>query len=343
MPSLLLDLDNSFKGKVDDRNEHYNDSQDHWDKSILVSNWVRARDLKWPFHYLLLWLMLFVCTSKREILQNRNDTHHTGSIYFLPILCYYLLNMFEVSRDFYPGSPEDYVSARSPHNPTAYRDEMCVSVIVNHLEVPEAHLQAVRAAVRAVVEPYNEVVDTLEEKITKDGLTGILNHSAFFASVTKSVAPRDRWEDRLTTNFLVLLDGDGFSLLNELLGHHGGNAVIQETARTLGECTRATDKVGRLGGDEFAVLIAGISRDDLAGAISHINGGVSQIRVGAMKDPLTVSIGIVELPQGSSQKDVDDAYKNADLALYHSKKTGRDRATLINPHEQDIFETIETN
>jgi diguanylate cyclase (GGDEF)-like protein len=249
----------------------------------------------------------------------------------------------------YFGGDEDFVSADSQYSPLDYKTELGVHIVADRSGLPKDQVELVSAMARAAIAPYRQSIDTLEqhnselaEIVSKDGLTGILNRNSFFASVSESVASKNRWEDKLTTNFLVLLDGDGFSAYNEQLGHPGGDAILQQMALTLKEYTRAADKIGRLGGDEFAVLVTGISRTDLPDVIAHIVDGISKIRVEGMDESqtLTASIGITELPQGSDRADVDGAYRNADLALYNSKHMGRDRATLITPRKQDIFEAL---
>jgi diguanylate cyclase (GGDEF)-like protein len=84
-----------------------------------------------------------------------------------------------------------------------------------------------------------------------DALTGLANRALFLRSVEEALASVRRHGDRFNT---LVLDLDQFKVVNDTLGHPVGDALLQQAAARLRQCTRETDIVARLGGDEFAIL-----------------------------------------------------------------------------------------
>ncbi|QJD30024.1 sensor domain-containing protein [Methylococcus geothermalis] len=122
---------------------------------------------------------------------------------------------------------------------------------------------------------------------------------------------------------LMLLDLDRFKEVNDTLGHGAGDRLLCEAARRLNACVRGYDTVARLGGDEFSILLP-VVRDQgdlraIAGRILEAFGEAFAIE--GKETFVSVSIGIVLHAEGHC--DVDELFKQADLAMYHAKKQGR--------------------
>jgi diguanylate cyclase (GGDEF)-like protein len=92
----------------------------------------------------------------------------------------------------------------------------------------------------------------LGERARRDPLTGVLNHKAFHALVTREAHRARRYRGRLA---LVLFDLDRFKETNDTEGHAEGDRILRAVAAALIETVRENDAVGRLGGDEFGVLL----------------------------------------------------------------------------------------
>ena len=161
-----------------------------------------------------------------------------------------------------------------------------------------------------------------------DELTGLPSRSMFDELLELSIS-RARRHDAAVA--VIAVDVDDFRLVNDSLGHTGGDEVLRVVADRLREASRETDLVARRGGDQFLMLIADLERDaggDMEGAVVRAEAAAQRVK-DAMLAPITiegtelyvsVSMGISLFPQ-----DADDAnglQRNAEAAMYESKKSG---------------------
>ncbi len=143
-----------------------------------------------------------------------------------------------------------------------------------------------------------------------DPLTGLLNRRAFLASAIG----RDEAQQ------LLILDLDHFKLVNETLGHDGGDEVLRTVARTLRAIAPTGALVARLGGEEFAILSPVDQPTDAAALLARL-------RATRMRFDLrvTASIGTAVGPL-ADETHWKSLYRDADSALFAAKSAGRDRA-----------------
>jgi len=153
-----------------------------------------------------------------------------------------------------------------------------------------------------------------------DSLTDLPNRALFLDRLQQAILRSNRDEKGLA---VLLLDLDGFKEINDALGHHAGDLVLQEVATRLRGALRASDTVARLGGDEFAVLLPAtdVNRAELAARkVLHD----LQHPFVADERPLLVSasIGIAGVPWHAATS--DEVLQKADSAMYLAKndKTG---------------------
>ncbi len=153
-----------------------------------------------------------------------------------------------------------------------------------------------------------------------DFLTGLPNRLLLTDRLTQAIALSRRHGNKVA---LLFLDLDRFKRVNDSLGHVTGDKLLQSVAQRLTACVRASDTVCRLGGDEFVILLSEIEHVNPAThcaeklitaiALPHIIGG-HEVHV-------TVSIGVSVCPDDG--RDAEAMLKNADTAMYHAKKMGR--------------------
>jgi diguanylate cyclase (GGDEF)-like protein len=138
---------------------------------------------------------------------------------------------------------------------------------------------------------------------------------------------------------LLFIDLDNFKILNDTLGHHMGDLLLQQVASRLQECVRDVDTVARLGGDEFVVMLEEL--DPLpAEAASQaervakkvLNSLNQQFALGSHTLHSSPSIGVTLFYQ--QQHSVDELLKRADLAMYQAKGAGRNTLRFFDPEMQ---------
>lgn len=159
-----------------------------------------------------------------------------------------------------------------------------------------------------------------------DYLTNLPNRSAFFEALSKELSKARRGGKFVA---LLLLDLDGFKSVNDEQGHEAGDIVLKEVSRRWLACIREGDTVARIGGDEFAVIVSAL--DDptqvvpIAEKLIHALTPKFTLYTGH-EYSIGVSIGISVYPSNASE--MDSLLAAADIAMYESKKRGKNTYTL---------------
>lgn len=161
-----------------------------------------------------------------------------------------------------------------------------------------------------------------------DFLTNLPNRMLLSDRLTQAIGSAERNGAQLAVLFLDL---DHFKHINDSLGHGIGDRLLESVAKRLAACVRRSDTVSRVGGDEFVILLAEIEHADDA-AISARKlidalGGTHQIAGHALQ--VSTSIGISVYPYHG--QDAETLVKNADLAMYHAKDSGRNNFQFFTP------------
>ena len=161
-----------------------------------------------------------------------------------------------------------------------------------------------------------------------DFLTGLPNRSLLTDRLAQSIALAQRHGKRVA---LMYLDLDHFKHVNDSLGHTVGDQLLQAVAQRLQECVRHSDTVCRQGGDEFVVLLAEVEavRDAGLTAEKLIEAMAAPYVIDGHQLHVTLSIGISLYPDDG--KDVEALVRNADTAMYHAKKIGRNNYQRFTP------------
>jgi len=162
--------------------------------------------------------------------------------------------------------------------------------------------------------------ESIQFQANYDLLTELPNRTLFLDRLKSALKLTKRNNTKLA---LMLLDLNKFKWINDTLGHHAGDLLLQETAKKLQAAVRNSDTVARLGGDEFSIIIPDLEKTTDAELI------VSKI-FKAFKQPLLIdqqeifisgSIGITIFPDDGD--DINSLQKNADSAMYIAKKNGQ--------------------
>jgi diguanylate cyclase (GGDEF)-like protein/PAS domain S-box-containing protein len=154
-----------------------------------------------------------------------------------------------------------------------------------------------------------------------DGLTNLPNRTLLNDRLDQAISLADRHGGQLA---LLYLDLDRFKHVNDSLGHAIGDRLLQSVGERLTHCVRRTDTVSRQGGDEFVVLLADIAHAPDAGisAAKILEALRAPHVIGEHSLHATASIGIATYPGDGTDPEI--LHRNADSAMYHAKKEGRD-------------------
>lgn len=156
----------------------------------------------------------------------------------------------------------------------------------------------------------------LRIEATHDPLTGLANRRLFYDRLQQAIRHAFRYGGRVG---ILYLDMDHFKDINDLHGHHVGDAVLVEVTQRLKDCVRESDSVARLGGDEFAVLLEGVQgrQDCIAAALKIEQCLAHTARFGDLHLEINASIGQSLYPDDGSNEDA--LIRVADAAMYRVK------------------------
>jgi len=148
-----------------------------------------------------------------------------------------------------------------------------------------------------------------------DPLTGLPNRELFRRAAEDALARGRRGEQ----GALVLIDLDHFKEVNDTLGHHAGDKLLQVVGRRLSESLRTDDTVARLGGDEFAmVLPRGGSRQETVELLNRVRHELGEeVLLDGVSLNIEASFGVCFYPDGAET--VEDLLQHADSAMYQGK------------------------
>ncbi|MDA3915324.1 diguanylate cyclase [Oleiagrimonas sp.] len=202
-----------------------------------------------------------------------------------------------------------------------WQPQSSMNVIVATIPLMVAYPVAVSAAINRLARKVGNQNRMLNELSRTDGLTTLPN--------------RQHWQHALTLEFqrylrthrpatLVMLDLDGFKVLNDTYGHTTGDKVLRRVADILHENSRNIDTPGRFGGDELALVMPETDRDGARMLMERIRREVEREEFDeSSRIKITVSIGLAEINR--LMTDPLDWIKAADDALYMAKDRGRNR------------------
>ncbi len=155
-----------------------------------------------------------------------------------------------------------------------------------------------------------------------DSLTGLGNRALLLDRLEHELVRADR--GGLPARVLFL-DLDRFKLVNDSLGHMVGDQLLIAVAQRLRRCTRKRDVCARLGGDEFAVVLVGAA-EPAALAERIIDAVQRPFNISGHEVFISVSVGIA-----SGRDDAEKLLRNADVAMYHAKRSGSGRYEHFEP------------
>lgn len=166
----------------------------------------------------------------------------------------------------------------------------------------------------------------LQYQALHDQVTGLANRTLFMDRIEHAFSISRR--HALPDLAVLFIDFDDFKLINDKYGHQTGDLVLRTAAKQIQDLLRDGDTLARLGGDEFAILLESLENAQQALKIAQRILSVMQkpISTGHQDIFATISIGIGLKDENTDT--AEDLLKNADHAMYHAKKQGKNSVQL---------------
>lgn len=239
----------------------------------------------------------------------------------------------DFSPDDWPDHWEEFKRRGSMTFETRHRSKdgriFPVEIKLNNLYFQNKELNCVYAQ---DITERKKAEELIWKQANFDSLTSLPNRRMFHDRLKQEILKSRRSTLPLA---VLLIDLDDFKEVNDALGHDQGDCLLKEAAKRIAHCVRETDTVARLGGDEFTVLLPRLTETSRADNIAQkIIGRLSEpFILGDNVTYISASIGITLYPNDAS--DVDTVLKNADQAMYLSKRLGRNRFNYFTQQLQE--------
>jgi len=192
--------------------------------------------------------------------------------------------------------------------------------------------------------------NTLENMAFTDSLTGLPNRALFYDRLEQAT---QLGLQKNAPFLLLMLDLDRFKYINDTLGHHIGDQLLQEVGMRLQNSVRTTDTIARLGGDEFAAILPTNNAERAGVTIAEkiLKSLSTPVIIDKRNLTISASIGIVRCPIDGDNS--NQLLQRADVAMYHAKNNHHgytfydnelDKHSILQFNlEADLYEAIENN
>jgi len=164
-----------------------------------------------------------------------------------------------------------------------------------------------------------------------DGLTDLLNRKTFIEELDVLIEFSKENDKRY---YIIFMDIDDFKFINDTYGHYAGDIVLEKISARIKETVFEEDIIGRLGGDEIGIIIKkNLSKEEVILYLDNIMKVVTkEIKIEDQLVKTSVSMGVSIFPEhGNTSRDL---LKNADLAMYESKKLGKKRVSFYSENKE---------
>ncbi len=194
-------------------------------------------------------------------------------------------------------------------------------------EAADLELLGMAAKLAAIAIEQRGLAERLVHQAHHDALTGLPNRLLLSDRLEHSLAWSERYQKKVA---VVCINLDRFKQINDSLGHHSGDKLLQQVAERLRTVTRLSDSLARTGGDEFMVVLDGI--DDPHHVSSMATRAIEVLKpaftVGERELYISASIGISVSPEDG--QNAAALMKNADTAMHFAKNQGGNRYQYFN-------------
>ncbi len=171
------------------------------------------------------------------------------------------------------------------------------------------------------VKKLEQELEEVSELVREDQLTGALNRRGMEDTLDREYKRIERSQSQLC---VALLDIDNFKQINDTLGHQVGDEALIHLTRVIKEALRPTDSVARYGGEEFLIILPDTGMQAAMASLERLQRELTKkfFLHNNERKLITFSAGVALRVEG---EDKEDLIGRADKAMYHAKKTGKNR------------------
>ncbi|HEV2861212.1 MAG TPA: sensor domain-containing diguanylate cyclase [Pyrinomonadaceae bacterium] len=171
----------------------------------------------------------------------------------------------------------------------------------------------------AVAVNHARLFQQVQHQALTDGLTGCFNRRFFDIQLERDLHLATRLRQPVS---LIMLDIDHFKRVNDTFGHDTGDVALRMISQAIREELRGVDTAARYGGEEFAVILPQASPEGARVVAERLRARIESTTVPGV-GCVTASLGVATFPLHASSRDL--LVTTADRALFHAKRTGRNR------------------
>lgn len=190
-----------------------------------------------------------------------------------------------------------------------------------------SHQKLVMANIELAVagDKVDEYENKLHYEAYHDQLTGLKNRRALIKKIEELDSLKVKGKVAL-----LILDIDNFKYINDTMGHHFGDLLLKKVSNRLEEICEDHYRIYRPGGDEFIILLESYDEPALVEklAIKILKECTQGYEIDSSKLYVSISIGVSLYPEHGDS--LDSLFKNADIAVYKAKETGKKKVVFFN-------------
>lgn len=195
----------------------------------------------------------------------------------------------------------------------------------------ETELQEALIEKQISEQKLKEINEILKRYSSIDGLTGIANRRYFDEFLEQTWEKAVEHKDKIS---LIMVDIDFFKKYNDTYGHQGGDDCLKLVAGALdANITQSGAIVARYGGEEFVMVIPDTDREETMEIAETIRASIEELAIphvaSEIADVVTISVGVSICTPTLMEEKPKNLIQQADLALYDSKRLGRNRVCVF--------------
>lgn len=210
--------------------------------------------------------------------------------------------------------------------PLAHKNEHfgCLILFSSRAEATESEIKFLNLFARQIELAITiaDLFQVVKEQAVTDSMTGLYNRRYFEEFIKKEALRSTRQNQKFT---VIGIDLDYLKKINDIYGHNYGDLAIKTISDVLKKNCRSIDVAARMGGEEFNLILPGVDSQGGMIVAERIRKAIELVELDKIGN-ITASLGVATYYEQT--EDLDELLELVDIAMYESKKNGRNQVTL---------------